>query len=83
MANLVTAKQARTRLGVGRSTFYKERNAGRLAVIYIGRRAYVEEKELERYVASLPRYRRVGAKDIQTGKSDNKNLRAGQDHARS
>lgn len=42
------------RLGVSRSTVFNEIAAGRLAVVKIGRRSFVTEDELNRFVQDLP-----------------------------
>jgi len=39
--------------GVSRSTLYVEIQAGRIAVVKLGRRTYIAHDELERYVRSL------------------------------
>jgi Helix-turn-helix domain len=40
-------------LPIGRSKFYDEVRAGRLAVVRIGRRTFVTAEELNRYVREL------------------------------
>lgn len=42
------------RIPVGRSKLYEEIGSGRLTVVKIGRRSFVTDSELRRYVDSLP-----------------------------
>lgn len=51
---LNTVAEARARLGgIGHSTFYELVKAGDIKLAKIGRRSFVSEDELVRYVASL------------------------------
>ena len=43
------------RIPVGRSKLYEEISSGRLTVVKIGRRSFVSDNELRRYIDSLPK----------------------------
>ena len=56
MSALITKKQALESLKIGKTKFYSELNESRLKAVNIGRRTYVEQAEIDRYIASLPAY---------------------------
>jgi len=56
MSTLNTKKQTLSQLGIGKTKFHSELNGGKLKAVKIGTRLYVEQAEIDRYVASLPAY---------------------------
>jgi len=57
---LLSVDEAARRVGLGRSKFYSELRAGRVATVRIGRARRVSVKALERFVAQLELEARQG-----------------------
>lgn len=51
---LHTIAQAEKRANIGHTSIYQEINAGKLRAVKRGRRTYIADDELVRYVQSLP-----------------------------
>jgi excisionase family DNA binding protein len=56
MSQLRTKAESLLYLRIGKTKFHQQLNRKEIRAVKIGRRLYVEQDELDRYIASLPVY---------------------------
>src|SRR6185503_12116652 len=56
MRKLLSLETALERLSIGKTTLYKQIKEGALGAVHVGRRTFIEEAELERYLSALPKH---------------------------